>query len=97
LKWVEASNAEIQSTKREQAIQGIASLHRGGAVIRRRKAAAIVQANARATRLEQSRTKPPAVNARKPSETRSWLRMGHLPLSSLMRDRIYQNCPNVPS
>lgn len=37
MKWVEASNAEIQSTKREQAIQGIASLHRGVTVIRRRE------------------------------------------------------------
>ena len=46
------------------------------------------QPKARATRLEQSRTKPPAVNARKLSDTRSWLCMGHLPLLSSMLRRI---------
>lgn len=37
------------------------------------------QPNANATRLEQSKTRPPAVNARKLSDTTSWLRMVHLP------------------
>jgi len=46
------------------------------------------QPKASATRLEQSRNKPPAVNARKPSDTRSWLRMGHLLLSSSILVRI---------
>jgi hypothetical protein len=56
--------------------------------MKRRKKADEPQANAKAMRLEQSRTKPPAVNARKPLDTRSWLRITHLPLSSSMLDRI---------
>jgi len=72
-------------------------LHRAGGVVRKRESGADVQAKASATRLEQSRTKPPAVNARKLSDTRSWLRMGHLPLSSSMLGRIDQNSPNAPS
>jgi hypothetical protein len=39
------------------------------------------QLKAAASKLEQSRTSPAAVTARNPSETKSWLRMMHLPLS----------------
>jgi hypothetical protein len=44
------------------------------------------QTKAKARRLEQSRATPPAVKARKPSETRSRFRMTHPP--TLMLDRI---------
>jgi hypothetical protein len=63
-------------------------LHRGVVVVRKKESGGRAQPKANATRLEQSRTKPPAVNARKLSDTRSWLRMGHLSLLSSMLDRI---------
>ena len=53
-------------------------LHRGVVVVRKRESGGSAQPKASATRLEQRRTKPPAVNARNPSDTRSCLRMGHL-------------------
>jgi hypothetical protein len=63
-------------------------LHRGVVVVRNKESGGGAQPKANATRLEQRSTKPPAVNARKLSDTRSWLRMGHLPLLSSMLDRI---------
>jgi hypothetical protein len=43
------------------------------------------QLNAKASKLEHSSTRPAAVSARKPSDTKSWLRMVHLSLSMLVR------------
>jgi len=63
-------------------------LHRGVVVVRKKETGGGAQAKASATRLEQRRNKPPAVSARKPSDTKSWLRMGHLPLSCSMLGRI---------
>lgn len=46
---------------------------------------ATAQLNANASKLEQSSAKLAAVTARNPPDTKSWLRMIHLPVSMLAR------------
>ena len=44
---------------------------------------ATAQLKANASKLEQSSTRPAAVTARNPPDTKSWFRMIHLPVSML--------------
>jgi len=81
------ADAEIQSTKSENCNPDQARAALRQKVVQERYSGCGDQPKASATRLEQSKNKPPAVNAKKPSDTRSWLRMGHLPLSFSMLGR----------